>query len=274
MASSLNRSPPLVKEHKIQIAAAANEEESRCFQLFHQAGSRSHVLLFAPGFMSCSLGKKAKYLKTYCGERDLDLVLYDPEGLGASKVPDFSLTTFSHWTEDCEASLGFIRDSWPTKKILLIGSSMGGNIALRLAEKQSKTIWKLLLIAPSLDTAGPRMERTVRDEFTEEQKRDWDSGEKVAFDTLAGPMPFRKSFLEDVKKASLSAVARLDIQCPVKILHGYQDDIVPYQGSIKLLEVIGSGTVDLLLRKDADHSFSRKQDLDFMALVLDEMIKE
>lgn len=260
------------KEVKIDLSGKG---KSRSLQLFHHQGSRDHVVLFAPGFMGCSQGKKAQYLKGYCSTRDLDLVLYDPEGLGESRVQDFSLVQFQDWMEDCEASLEYCCRTCPGKKILLIGSSMGGNIALQLAasEKQREKIWKLLLVAPSLNTAGSRIEDYAGKEFSEAQKRDWEAGKSVSLDTIAGKMPFRKSMVEGMKKASLADVECLQITCPVKILHGYQDDTVPYQGSLRLLDKIQSGAVDLLLRKDADHSFSRPQDLEVLGLNLDDMMK-
>ena len=64
----------------------------------------------------------------------------------------------------------------------------------------------------------------------------------------------------------------INIDCPVRILHGVQDDSVPYKNSIELMRLITSHDVDLLYRKAGDHRLCTENDLELLTETVDKMV--
>ena len=56
----------------------------------------------------------------------------------------------------------------------------------------------------------------------------------------------------------------LDIGCPMVIMHGVEDDVVPHEMSLSLAKSVRTPNVDMVLRKDGDHRLSREEDLQLM----------
>ena len=64
----------------------------------------------------------------------------------------------------------------------------------------------------------------------------------------------------------------LDIECPMVIMHGMEDEVVPHEMSLSLAKSVRTRNVDLVLRKDGDHRLSREEDLQLMTDCLDRLI--
>jgi esterase/lipase len=62
----------------------------------------------------------------------------------------------------------------------------------------------------------------------------------------------------------------IDIRCPVRILHGKQDDAVDWRKSEKILSLLASADKSVTWVEDGDHRLSRPEDLEKIdALVLE-----
>jgi pimeloyl-ACP methyl ester carboxylesterase len=55
--------------------------------------------------------------------------------------------------------------------------------------------------------------------------------------------------------------APIEIDCPVRLLHGQTDPDVPWAYALELMKLIRSADVQTLVVKDGDHRLSRDQDL-------------
>lgn len=64
---------------------------------------------------------------------------------------DFEDFRFEYALEDSENALKYIVDNYNPEKILLLGLSMGGHIAVRLAVKYSEKLSGIILLAPALN---------------------------------------------------------------------------------------------------------------------------
>ena len=71
---------------------------------------------------------------------------------------------------------------------------------------------------------------------------------------------------------SVFAWDTIQIRCPVRLLHGMKDDVVPYMNSIKVSERLESDDVVVHLCKNSDHRMSQKCDLDMLADVIDKLL--
>ena len=54
---------------------------------------------------------------------------------------------------------------------------------------------------------------------------------------------------------------KINIKCPIRLLHGKQDKVVPVITSQRIIEQILSEDKDLIVIDDGDHSLSRIEDL-------------
>ena len=97
---------------------------------FAEAGGTGPALLWLPGFMADMSGGKAEALAAFARVQGLPMLRFDYSGHGLS--PGSMLEgTIGAWLEEASAMLRLIGG----RRSILIGSSMGGWIALLLARQ-------------------------------------------------------------------------------------------------------------------------------------------
>ena len=70
------------------------------------------------------------------------------------------------------------------------------------------------------------------------------------------------------------AYGDLPIKCPVRLLHGMNDETIPFKNSVNIAEKLVSGDVEVRLIKNADHRFSSDENLTMIGKVLDELLSK
>src|SRR3546814_2150425 len=65
----------------------------------------------------------------------------------------------------------------------------------------------------------------------------------------------------DVCSSDLLLHGTIAVDCPVRLLHGQRDEVVPWRYAITLAQQLRSADVQTLLIKDGDHRLSRDQDI-------------
>ncbi len=227
------------------------------------AGTRkpdAPVLVWLGGYRSDMTGAKAMALEAFAGERGLGCVRFDYSGHGQSGG-SFADGTLSRWLEEAMA----VVSRFGSSRMILVGSSMGGWISLRLiAELRkagSEAVCGLVLIAPAPDFTCDLIEPHL----SLSQKQDL--AEKGFFEEHSdySPQPniFTRALLED-GRANRVLTGIIETGCPVHILQGMQDPDVPWQHALKLVAHLPSDDVCLTLIRDGDHRLSRPQDLNRM----------
>jgi dipeptidyl aminopeptidase/acylaminoacyl peptidase len=58
-----------------------------------------------------------------------------------------------------------------------------------------------------------------------------------------------------------------------RIIHGVQDEVVPFDWSLKLMQLIVSEDIDVIFRKSGQHRLSEPADLKAIAQTLDQLIE-
>lgn len=217
-------------------------------------------LIWLGGFRSDMQGTKVNFLADWAEKQNFGLACFDYSGFGSSEG-NFLEATISDWLEDALA----VFEIAASKRSILVGSSMGAWIALLLVRHlqsiqsdRLQSIGGLVLIAPAWDMTKALMEDRFDDQIRDQLKKEGVFYRPSAYDD--GPYPITSKLIEDGRQ-HLLADKKLDAFPPVRILHGMQDVDVPWQHSMKLVELIGSETVTLTLVKDANHRLSRDQDL-------------
>ena len=80
-------------------------------------------------------------------------------------------------------------------------------------------------------------------------------------------------FKDSFKHLLLESNKKIPITCPVRLLHGMNDDVIPYETSLEIARKLESEDVEILLDKKSDHRFSSDKNLKLLGTVLDELLE-
>ena len=226
-----------------------------------QAGQQPG-LFWLQGFKSDMISTKATALSTWAQNHDRACVRFDYSGHGQSEGR-FEDGTLSHWLEEALAVFEALTDG----PQIVIGSSMGGNIALLmlkrlLAEKSAMAarVHGLILIAPAWDMT----EELMWAKFPEDARRAiMNEGVWMRPSQYGEPYPITRSLIED-GRANLLGTEPWNPGCPVHIIHGRLDPDVPFNHSERLLNILSGPAIKLTEINDGEHRLSRPEDLDVL----------
>ena len=133
---------------------------------------------------------------------------------------------------------------------IIVGSSMGGWIALMIARDHPEKVAGLVGIAaaPDFTDWGFSME--------EKMKLLQDGRIERASPYSDQPTVFTSRFWQSGEGARMTASA-IAIFCPVRLIHGLGDRDVPSERTMHLIQMIRSADIQVTLIKDGDHRLSR-----------------
>ncbi|WP_372623086.1 alpha/beta hydrolase [Falsiroseomonas sp.] len=219
-------------------------------------------VVFLPGFRSDMQGSKALALRDHCAARGRAFLRFDYSGHGESEGR-FEDGTIGQWAADAIA----VFDALTEGPQVLVGSSMGGWIALLLARARPERIAALVGIAPAPDFT----EKLMWPAFGEAEREEIMQRGVLHLPSQYGePTPVTRALIEDGGQHNLLD-APIPLRCPVRILHGMRDPDVPWQHALRLVEALESEDVRLHLIKDGDHRLSRPEDLRLLAETVDQL---
>lgn len=208
------------------------------------------TLLFLPGYGSDMEGSKAVEIDRFAAAAGLGYLRFDYSGTGSSGG-NFAEGTLDRWLDEVLAIIDLLIDG----KVLLIGSSMGGWLALHVALKRPERIAALVGIAAAPDFTDWG--------YTPEQRQSLIDTARIETPDPAGgpPMITHARFV-----ASGTAMRMLHgpiaIDCPVRLIHGDKDQEVPVGVPFKLLDSIHSSDVQLNLIKWGGHRLSEPHEIE------------
>lgn len=225
------------------------------------------TILFLPGYMSDMDGGKAQAIFAHAQHNDRGCLLLDYSGCGQSEGA-FADGCLSLWRDEICA----LMDDKISGPVILIGSSMGGwlmlMVAKQLIEKQGAgKLQAMIGIAAAPD-------------FTD---WDYDAADKAIIaregvlyrdnDYGYDPTPIYDKFYQDGQD-NLFLPHEIAIDCPVTLFHGQNDGDVPFEISMQLAKALRSSHVHINLIKDADHRFSRDNDIAMLVAAVEQIWTE
>ncbi len=205
------------------------------------------------GFRSDMNGTKASALAVHCRAKGQPFLRFDYFGHGASSG-DFRQGTIGRWLADALAVLDRLTEG----PQILIGSSMGGWIALLAALARPERVAALIGIAAAPDFTEDLIWNRLGPEQRKQLAAEGELLHPSAYEE--GPIPFTRELIEEGKNHLLLR-GPIGIGCPVHLLHGMEDPDVPYETSLRLSRCLPAGEVVVELIEDGDHRLSREQDL-------------
>ena len=227
------------------------------------AGEKLSLLwpvMFLGGYRSDMTGTKASFLEQQCMARGQAFLRFDYSGHGASEG-DFNEGTIGQWSSDALA----VFDAVITGPCVLVGSSMGGWMALLLARARPDLIKGVIGIAAVPDFTEElygRMNADAQRVFSET------GFYNIPSDDSAEPYHFTRTFYTEAK-AHLLLSGRHPIHHPLHLLQGKQDRAVPWRTAEKIAACFEGPATQITYIEDGDHRLSRPQDLE----VLDSIVR-
>jgi pimeloyl-ACP methyl ester carboxylesterase len=214
---------------------------------YHRTPGASPGVVFLGGFRSDMEGTKALHLEAWAKRTGRAFLRFDYSGHGQSsgRLEDGAI---GDWAEDAVAAIEALTDG----PQVLVGSSMGGWIALLVARRLPERVAGLVGIA-----AAPDFTARMEAEFTEADRRSLAERGVLERPSDYAPEPytFTRRLFEDGSR-NLVLATPLHLPFPVRLLQGTADTDVEAAVALRLLEHASGPDIRLTLVKDADHRFS------------------
>ena len=221
-------------------------------------------VVFLCGHGSDMDGTKAIETEIWARERGLACLRFDYRGHGLSSG-DFLDGNISSWTADSLAALDALTDG----PQILIGSSLGGWLMLNVALARPARVAGLVGIAAAPDFT----EDLLWAEFDDEQRRRIESDGVIALPNPYADEPVRYPWhLITDGRQNLRLRGDLDIRAPAHLLHGMEDEEVPWQTATRIAAALTGSDVEVTLVKRAGHRFSDPDQLALLRGALDRMV--
>jgi len=192
------------------------------------------AIVFLPGYASDMEGMKALALDAFAEGRGLAMLRFDYSGTGSSGGR-FEDGTLALWLEEALAAIDGLTDG----PLILVGSSMGGWLALHLALLRRERVQALVGVAAAPD-------------FT-----DWGFADAAAAERQGLARGFWQS-----GQQLLLLDKEIALECPVRLLHGESDAEVPLDLAFRTMRALRSGDVQLTVLKGGGHRLSEPHEID------------
>lgn len=194
----------------------------------------SPTLVFLPGYASDMEGAKALALDAFAASRGAAMLRLDYSGTGSSGG-HFDEGTLADWLEEVLAAVDHLTEG----PLILIGSSMGGWLALHLALLRPERMRALVGIAAAPDFTNWGFSGGQDAEQRGLALGFWQSGQQL-----------------------LLLDKEVPIDCPVRLLHGERDEEVPLEIAFRTMRALRSGDIQLNVLKGGGHRLSEPHEID------------
>lgn len=210
----------------------------------------SPTLVFFPGYASDMEGTKALALDAFAERSGLAMLRLDYSGTGSSGG-SFEEGTLERWLDESLAAV----DGLTEGPLVLAGSSMGGWIALHVAQRRAERVAALVGIAAAPDFTEWG--------YTAEEKAALLASGRLEQPNPYGPEPHVTTlgFWESGQRLLLFDDT-IAVSCPVRLVHGENDAEVPPDIAFRTMRQLRSADVQLLVIKGGGHRLSEPHEID------------
>jgi len=223
---------------------------------------RGPTIVFLPGYRSDMEGGKAIALDAWAGRTGRAMLRLDYTGCGASEG-DFEVGTIDMWRDDVLDAIDAFAPGGP---LILVGSSMGGWLALLAALALGDRVQAIVGIAAAPDFTDWGFSEDVvtylKAEGRIEEVSEYDEQPYVT--TLGFWLSGQEHRLLD---------GEIGLDCPVRLLQGQIDETVPVSIALRLSRALRSADVQTILVKDGDHRLSRDADIALLIATVVQLVE-
>ncbi|NJM83087.1 MAG: alpha/beta hydrolase [Tabrizicola sp.] len=223
-------------------------------------------IVFLGGLKSDMTGSKAQHLQAWAEATGRAFLRFDYSGHGRSRG-EFEDGAISDWVEDAQALIEVLTEG----PQVLVGSSMGGWIALLLTRLLPDRIAGIVGIAAAADFTDTLWEA----ELTDAERETLISTGRLERPSAYSDEPyvFTNRLIEDGRHNRV-LTGPLALPWPVWFLQGSADTDVSPNLALRLFNHATGPHIHLTLVKGADHRFSTPHCLSLITAAVEDVLKE
>jgi pimeloyl-ACP methyl ester carboxylesterase len=215
------------------------------------------LVVYLHGFASDQLGEKVVYLRGRFTGAGCAFLAFDHRGHGRSSGTMEELT-ISRNLEDVDALLRAHGKAYARR--ILIGSSMGGQTAAWYAARHPDEVAATILIAPGFRFMERRMEELGPKGLAQLKKDGRIAYKNQWVEATVGPVLF-----DDAVQYTVDRLLPL-YRTPGLILHGTEDESVPFEDSVVFTKLTKARPFELTLIAGGDHRLTDWKEMLFSTM--------
>ena len=212
-------------------------------------------VVFLHGFMSDLEGKKPKTFLNFAKKNKLGFLALEYSGHGKSSG-NFTNGNISTWSKESKL---LIKKIVKKNKIILIGSSMGSWISLKMFEFFKKQIIGFLGIGSAPDF----LENLMWNKFSKKMRKELKKNGIIYLKHGDYEYPISLQLIKDGRKNKVLN-KKINKFLKVTMVHGSKDKSVPVNYSRKVLKLFKNAKKKLVIVKNGDHSLSSQKWLNLL----------
>lgn len=217
-----------------------------------EGGEERPCILYLHGFGSDQAGEKAEFFRRQALDAGFSFCSFDFQGHGVSGG-EIGGVTLSRNLQDIARVHDFLR-ARGCRRLILLGSSMGGGSALWYSAFHPEDIVAGLHIAPALE-----MDRGLLAWAGPERTRSWEETGTVHFQNDFVSCQLGWSLIEDLRAHPLEILLER-YRTPCLILQGKNDTSVPWEWVADFATRASFEGIELHLFADGDHRLTDRRD--------------
>ena len=212
--------------------------------------NKNPYIVFLHGFMSDLDGDKPKVFNKFCSKLKLGFLAIEYSGHGKSSGK-FTDGNISKWSQQVKFVLKKILKK---NSFILIGSSMGSWISVNQFPIFKKQIKGFI----GIGSAPEFLQRVMWKKFSKKMKNE--TIKKGVYNLKHGgyEYPITYQLIKDSKNNKVLN-KKIDLNIPVTLFHGTNDESIPVKYSRKLIKIFTKAEKKLVIIKNGDHSLFNKK---------------
>jgi pimeloyl-ACP methyl ester carboxylesterase len=216
-------------------------------------GQAGVPVMFCGGYRSDMGGTKAMFLEEQCRARGQGYLRFDYSGHGESGGR-FEDGLIGSWAQDAADMMAHVYGS---RKVVVVGSSMGGWVSLLLAKRRPQNLHAMIGIAAAPDFTDIMLARLS----PEQQAALAAVGSlEVGSDYSDIKYYLTTRFFEEAREHMIfTSSHRFDF--PIRLLQGKSDMDVPWETAEAIKSHFADSDIEITYVEDGDHRLSRPEDL-------------
>lgn len=225
--------------------------------------------MYVPGFFSNMELNKVVILEKYARANGYGSLRYDQECSGKS-TGDQRTIEFEHWVEDAQIMLEKIVRG----PVILVASSLGCWVSTIITLRAKELVKGMIWLGPGFNclwTGYWYHYNLLPPEIREKVDR---GEEQVKIKMKYGGWGIlRKDFCSRTRDFEIDFDQPVDIDIPIRIIHGIRDHDVPHEFSLMAMERFTSKDFEVIYRKMGDHRLMSPTDINLISYEVDRLLK-
>ncbi len=209
------------------------------------------TLLYIHGLFSDPWGRKPETCCQIAAEQNIDFIRFELIGHG-SDSSNYEQADFPLWVSQIEELI----TNFAQGDIILAGSSLGGWLALLLAERHPDRVKGVIGLAAAPDFTMD-LEQHI---FTAEQKQQLSQTGRLEFTNNDFTYIFTQKMFDSAHHFRLLNRS-IELSCPLYLLQGMKDASLDWRKALQIAQSVSRDDVIIKLLKNSNHRLGHDNDL-------------